>query len=810
MATLNSIKDSGNFKEIPASALRAGDTPANLARTFFIGFLTNYMFILLIKHFTLKFPVDLVIVGLLMYMGLGFPLGLLLANKGRSLKTLTPLFCLLLTVFLWSMITNQNITVHYFLGSLYYPYPLPENPVLRVGGFLISVLLSPSFFMFFGFLFGQIFRSSRNAPTVHGVYFLGMALGAPIGHYSMQFLGGYPPLYLGGAAAMFLMADRRWLTAGVIICTVMLWLAAHNHYRVFYVWKIDQYKHLSEHWTDYYRLDFISFRDDRCIGAVHNTIMVWWACDDPGLLPAEFHNLLTAISAGKRRILLAGRTDGLYGSIIMKHNPDVKKYVSVEFDRTMAELMKGRYGRYNGYLFKEPGMEVYADDLRQFIRKQAEKENKYDLVFLNGIGLRLAPLPHSVVQHEDYLTSRNNYDLIFNKLLTDKGVFVIDWGSSREEEIYPMMANIPDDVYVLGFHVFISEFPMTGLPLFYVVASRDKAQLERITREVAMIASFKEIKFDTARKKAAQFNDDKPFHLKVLSPVLLSVIAPFFILLVFAMVHVGFKLKWGIPFKPDHVVFYVLIAVSAFLIFYPGKIFNMAQADRSPAILLLLASVLLFALRAAVPIVVRWVRAVRSGNGLWGTYFTLSGVAVGLLETCLYSRVSWLMPKGPGPGVVLVGIAYLVGFALPLLIMGRWRSAPRWAIFLSPITVLILTFWLVNGLHAPAVSLVGTLVLSGMGCLLWACALVRLEPEDRLRALALFSLGVLGGLYLFQWLIFILGYRLSAVATGLIFFAAAVQYFRFVSRFPVKTFIESICVQAGNATPPNKFGGGKK
>lgn len=753
------------------------------ARVFALGFAAGALMFLFNRWALVKFPLNLALVGLLIYAGLGLAWGVSAAWLGRgALERRAPLLAVLIGAWLFGLLANENVTTHYLLGSVYYPYPLPPQAYLRVAGLLLAVGLSPAPLYAAGHAFGDALRRAPSGAGAYAWFALGLAAAVPAAHFSVLWLGVYAPAIAVCAVVAFLLPHRRAALIGLLLCGAAAWTSAHNKNESFYVWRIDEYTNMSTHWTPYYRLDFISFKDGRCVGGVYNTIMIWYACDSVEHYPTEMRRLMAELARGRERVLLAGRTDGLYAGMLLDANPRFRTFESVEFDPVVPRLMAGRYAEYNGRVFQRPGMSVETADLRQAIRTRADAGKQYDLIFQNGIGIRLFNMPRSVFLQEDYLTARENYSDIFNRLLAPGGVYVIDWGSSMEDEVYPMLANIPEGVSVRAFHIWIGEFPLSGLPLFYVVASRDKAQLDRIAERMLQMPTVREVKIDARQAAAARFGENRPIHHKPLAPGLLVLMLPFFIALVAATAHAGFREPWRMPVRPAYAAWYAAVLLLLYLIFFSGNMGEvlvhkvpMTHGTRALCTFLVLA-LAGFLAQYLIRSIGKWGAAFVAGRGRIATCCWFAGLGAGLAETYLHSRIARLYPGGPAYGMVWLGVICALGFAAFLAVpraalARRTKHTALAALLMIPALMALESGALSLGLT----SLLAWAVMF-LAAVFWMGALDRVSESARPRALGLMLFGALAGMYLFQWLVAFLGYAASAPAAGFAFLFAALLF----------------------------------
>lgn len=497
--------------------------PADAFHILAIGLFTGLALAAWFRIYNTMFPINVFGLGVLMYALLGFPAGAALVGRVRVGGGLVIAVAVGMAVFAACSVVNQNFTTHYLLGKAYYPYPLPENAALRIGALALTMLGSPLPFLASGRLFSGRFRTASNPWRACAWLVAGVLAGGVAGFELTLRFGPYLWLLLGVAGLTMMLPAGWWRAACAVLIAAAMVFSVTKKEEAFYVWRVGGYERLSTHWTPFYRVDFISFNNDRCIGAVYNTVMVWYVCPQVDMLPAEIRMIMKAVAKDKERVLIAGRTDGMYAQIIHHHYPKVKEVVSVECDPVVVRKMVGDYARYNNYVFRRPGFSAHAADVRGFLENEKEQ---YDLLFLNGIGIGLFYMPGSITRQEAYLTTKESYDVIFNRLLKDDGVFVIDWGSSREVEAIPMLANAPPGVHTRAYWFTMGQYPLVGLPLFFVFGSRSEAELDRISREIETMPTFQRIEPDPEAVRRGRFEDDRPLHNYMLAALVLVMTSP--------------------------------------------------------------------------------------------------------------------------------------------------------------------------------------------------------------------------------------------------------------------------------------------
>jgi hypothetical protein len=254
---------------------------------------------------------------------------------------------------------------------------------------------------------------------------------------------------------------------------------------------------------------------------------------------------------------------------------------------------------------------------------------------------------------------------------------------------------------------------------------------------------------------------------------------PMFFFVIFATAHVGFGQKWSAPTRFPYNVFYLLVCLLAFIAVFAGGMLKGAESAMDLgrfAMLLLIVICVFFFFIYVVREVYRFCGNVLKGRGSMPLYFWAAGLAAGLLETCMYQRISRLMPDGSGPGAMMVGIAYCAGFALSLFAASRKGMVRLPFVFLFAVPIIPALPWFTAGLHDWRWSLALTALFGFAACIPWSAGLGRVAREYRPRAFALWALGGLCGMYVFNWLVVVVGYKSASYVTGAMYLLIAVVF----------------------------------
>jgi hypothetical protein len=461
------------------------------------------------RVFTIKFPLNFISPTYATIPLFGIPLGLVLARRAPALsRRVVTLLGLAIVLFVASTLAFKDKSVHYLLFGAYYDYPAPTSSwVTR--GLIASLPLSmvPFLVMTASFV--------RLPATLHRYTLPALLLGIGCGVLLAEWwgtpkLGAYAILIVAGAgAALFLPVRLVGLaTAASVLLTG--WIMYHPPEAIF-TWQLREYTRLETYWTHHYKLDWIEFGGGHCLGAVKNEIMIGYSCDSPEKLPLTHLRMAEVISNGpirRERVTSIGRADGVIAAAHKTKNPHVKRFVAVENDERAVHAMLSRYSRYQGDIFTtSPNIELVGGDERLWLERT---EEKFDAVYLDGIGLMLEPFPLTVIQQENYLFSFDAYRRIFDDLLTPDGVLIIDRGTTNEGESQDLGASLPDGVQVRTLYTKIPTYPLTGLPLVYVIASRNGAELDRIAGELIKGNLYGRDTYDPIEARKRRSSDDWP------------------------------------------------------------------------------------------------------------------------------------------------------------------------------------------------------------------------------------------------------------------------------------------------------------
>ncbi|MBI2891055.1 MAG: hypothetical protein HYY13_09765 [Nitrospirae bacterium] len=494
----------------------------------FLGFLIHFQWLSLYHAVQTKFPLDLVAVLLLGLPLLGLSAGLL-TRRGEG--RLGPVWAAGAAVFAWSLCFSQALNLHFLVSSIYYPYQKPAGYALGVAIYVLAWIACVPYFGGLGTAL-RTMASARGAGPPWPAMALGFALAYPAAYAARTAVGPYLALLLASGISLAWLGRGVPLRAAALLLLAGGWWAYHAKPTQLYLWRARTYTASEERWSPYYRLTPAFFNEGRCAGGVFNQLMIWYSCSEYDLYPRESRLTIEAMGAGRRKLLELGRTDGMTTLATRNVSPDVRS-VTVEIDPLAVRLSRTLLGPFNMNLFRTQGADLMAADWRHVLRDDGER---YDFIYLDGLGIRLYTIPLTIIPQENFLYSREAYSDIFRRRMAPGGLLAINWGSTRSEEVYPLVANLPPEIHARAYWGTMTTFPFTGLPLFFVIASEDDTTLERIGREFLAMGNLQEVPLPPEQVEQHRYTDDRPHNQRKLPLMLLVPTLPlaFLVALAFA------------------------------------------------------------------------------------------------------------------------------------------------------------------------------------------------------------------------------------------------------------------------------------
>jgi hypothetical protein len=490
-----------------------GETPATVptpVKSFAIALLGGLFFWALYRVLHTKFPLNYLNPNIIVFALAGLPLGILSRRTNPTLSAQKSIaWGIALVLIGVSALQFKGTSLHYLLGDLYYVYPAPKGPWPATG--LVGVLiLSPLYFAWLVRKISPAAQWSRADLVATGA---GIAMGLVGGHYLVIVVGAYGVLTGAIPCALVLMQPRKW-ALGLGCASILLTLIFYRGTDAFFTWKIKEMNRVSDTvWTTNYKLDPHEFSDGHCFSPIMNSIVISVSCDNANLLPLAIRQLMRVLATGPdapERVLEIGRADGHYPVPLLAANPEIKEGLVLEGDPQVASDAQGRFAKYSDHVFTNV-FDVSVGE-RRWLMEDLKPEKPFDLAIIGKVGNMLVFYPMTFIAQENYLFTKEAHERTFNHLLAPDGVLVMDRGSSVVDEGLFMARSLPKDVHTRILWTKLMDFPFGGLPLFYVIASKDEAQLERIVAETSQATNtFEHVSFDKERLREHLFTDDDPF-----------------------------------------------------------------------------------------------------------------------------------------------------------------------------------------------------------------------------------------------------------------------------------------------------------
>jgi hypothetical protein len=651
---------------------------------------------------TTKFPLVFLNPMIMVTALTGLAVGLVAARRDADIRWRTELlFGASLVAFGVGNLMFKDASVHFLFGRAYYAFPQPSHVVRVMAGHILGFVLSPVPFYLLGRKLG---RPDAGGVGASAAVWFGAGIGLVAAYLMVPRLGGYATLFVACVLVTSALRRRGAALASAVSLVVLGLALAHPPYS-FFTWQLRDFKRIDSFWSAYYKVDYLSFDDDHCLGGIHNNVMLWDVCDDPKRAMLVYKQLVRALAGGpiaKRRVFSAGRAEGSFAQAMTAKNQRLERVLTVDYDDRVTADLAGRLARYNGHVFAGGRAASRGQDIRLFVERNTER---FDVAYINGAGIMLFFYPLTVIPQEDFLFSADSYRQIFDKLLDKDGVFLMDRGTNSIDEAYLWAGSLPADVQMKIFWTKIADYPLTGVSLGYVFASRNAAELDRIARELTKGEIFKEIPVDPTLRGGHRYTDDRPFMQPEVTVTLGMVGAP------------------------------VVLGIAVLVPLLRRRLTN---ADR---------------------------RAGRSVSRASVAYpFVAEGIVAAFIGLWVVSRGARAFVWGAPFGFIMGTALFLAGIGLAVGLLGR-RPSGRWP---SPRLAGALAVALPAAAFAALLlapfSAAAAVIAAGLGGV-GAAGLYLARAHQAPGSFPLVWLGVVAGVLLFQGAIYVLGFKGTAVAT---------------------------------------------
>jgi hypothetical protein len=389
--------------------------------------------------------------------------------------------------------SNYNVLFFYLLTPVYYPFPPPNYASLRTFLIFTAVLANMVIYLFYGGRLAAHLENSKQIAKDLASGIFGFAVGNLLANLIIY--NSWPTAFFISLMMLFFWFSkgRRQLLFSVVSIILSLNVFSSQEYIV-YTGSLQDAKLEMQIDSPYARTHIYSYNDGECVTIASNYHSITFNCRDPQKLPRGLKYLFDKLVGGKDnyRAMVVGRSLGMYPNTLLAVNPAAEYIQTVEFDPRIMEAVRDRFAKLTVDPQHADKIRYAAGDLSRFVLQQSDD---YDLIFFNGIGLSQFQIPFCLPYQEQFLFTPKVLDHVFEELLTDDGVLIIDWGGRSSGDQIHQIGNFPEGVHVRTFWYVMTEPPFTGTPLYYMMASKDAERLDEITKYLARSTFFTDISY---------------------------------------------------------------------------------------------------------------------------------------------------------------------------------------------------------------------------------------------------------------------------------------------------------------------------
>lgn len=496
----------------PQAAIR---TPGRADMTahcvaFLTGALSSYYFYVILRYLGSNPMVNQFLTLVMCYLLLGVCLGALFATQPppRVIALIEGAMAVFCVVFLFCASYTKNLSNTVLIWEFGFKLWQPKNAGILLAVFFAGVSLIPAPAALASFYFNRIYSASGQPHLCYVIHIAGFAAGGPVAYAAVTMSDLYTACFLGYCAFFFLQWARLRLAVPFLLLSLLAWQTNRLSPENFFTWQIKggNYEKIESCWSPYQKLDFLSFNDDHCVATVFDNMFIFYNCDDPELDYHQRKEILRRLARNYKRFLVIGGSLGTSASVVRHMAPDLEEYVSVEVDPVLVEKSIGEFAKYNGHLFKDKRFVPVVSEGRAFLERY---DGKHDFIFLDGVLNKLYNSPMGYVSIENYLFTQEGLRLIIEKHLDPNGLLLIDIGGLVGEDVYQFMAGLPEGVHSRLFWWVVPDYPLLGMTIFMLFASRDKNVMDSTVEQLSRIHTLLPVEVPTANLYRPP-TDDRP------------------------------------------------------------------------------------------------------------------------------------------------------------------------------------------------------------------------------------------------------------------------------------------------------------
>lgn len=426
---------------------------------------------------------------------------------GRGVGLLKTTSAAGMLVFLAACVFNMKVPMQFLLFMADFPIEKPPLATLHALAELISISTIISVYCLLGYVFSGAFERVKNAASGYALHLGGFILGGFCAYLIVPVYGVYYALMAATMVVIHMYAGAFRIKLAATVVSIILLLYIHLAPESFFVFGLNDFQKIGSRWSSYTKIDYLSFNDDRCAAGLYNNFLMSYVCPDAQDDQFQRGKTFQVLAPGRNEVLVIGAATGMSMISLVAANPEITKGVGVEINPAIVEDTKSKLKKYGGDIYNRPGMKMVAADGRRFMDTD---DSKYDMIFIDGIDNMQNFYLSSMVAVESYTFTEEGYGRIFNDRLKDDGIFLLNWGGTVISESYPFLLSLPDDVHYKMFWYVIAEAPFAGVPLFFMIASKNNEIIENYAQKLVLTSGMTPVEPPTNYNKNIHITDNHP------------------------------------------------------------------------------------------------------------------------------------------------------------------------------------------------------------------------------------------------------------------------------------------------------------
>jgi spermidine synthase len=419
-------------------------------------------------------------------------------------------FCFFM-IFVSVGIYNHNLTSLFLFTLMDFnidlPLLRPDNMALHGMAEVCIYLTAPAFFFVPGLYFARALQQTGKPVFGYALHIIGFIVGGVLAYLLSTLTGVMNVIVLGGILTIYFLPLNWFRKTVVVLFCAFLMIISSNRKDQFLTWGVREYTKLESLWSPYYKLDFLQY-DENCLGTVYNNILHYYTCSDPKKDFLQRRRILKPVTSKREDILIIGASGGNAAQTLLDLSPTVKRIVAVELDPEVVSRSKNEYAYFNGGVYNDPRVQAIAAEGRVFMNND---QASYDLIFMDGLDGSFNLIASSLIPVENHLFTVEGYNVIFNERLNPNGLLVIQMGGTLYKHFEPFIAALPPGVHYEVFWHYVTDMPFIGLPLYWIIASKEESVIGNLTEQIKRIPSVQYVgKRENMPNRSPIPTDDRP------------------------------------------------------------------------------------------------------------------------------------------------------------------------------------------------------------------------------------------------------------------------------------------------------------